>query len=544
MNTKKKRRMGGLDSLYLGALLMVGCLSPVMPVVVTAPPEQPAPPRTVVIISDLHFGLGRDAKGAWDAYEDFRWSSELTGFLDRVSADGNGATDLILNGDVFELWQSREGDCASSDPDRGCSEAEALDRMRRVIRAHQPDLQALGRFAASGDNRVVLVPGNHDAALLFPSVAAEVLTAIAAPTGRAEVAAAGFWMSKDRRIYAEHGHQIGLDPNRFRTWPRPFQKGRRSLYMERPWGESFVQSFYSRFEDRYPIIDNVASEADAIRFAIAREGAAGLLDATGRFLGFMLLKTSWAQAGEVLGNEGVPPEWDVAAVRTKGDGFLLESIPADDPLRALFAASTGMNTGSAVASMSDAEIIGICDGRWLSGALRKQTGAAAPVDCPRVPGGSLGAGTPDGVESENLGSLIQSRLRSRTKVFASYLGDLVGTLITAGVTTKPFELYVYSHTHGLDVGFELTVRGQKTRVVNSGAWQRVVTGKWLSEEQERRHLQKSEVLDKIPFDALPPCYGVVRILPPARPDDPLPAPIVSWYRSGPGSSGSYVASCE
>ena len=40
-------------------------------------PAQPAGPRQLVVISDLHFGLGELSPGHWDAYEDFRWADEL-----------------------------------------------------------------------------------------------------------------------------------------------------------------------------------------------------------------------------------------------------------------------------------------------------------------------------------------------------------------------------------------------------------------------------------------------------------------------------------
>src|SRR5262249_9612078 len=90
------------------------------------PPDQPAAPpaRTIVVVSDLHFGLGglgaaTHGEGAWDRYEDFRWAAEWNAFLERIDKEGGGATDLILNGDAFELWQSRSGDCRSGDADLG-----------------------------------------------------------------------------------------------------------------------------------------------------------------------------------------------------------------------------------------------------------------------------------------------------------------------------------------------------------------------------------------------------------------------------------------
>lgn len=421
--------------------------------------EQPAgpQPRTVIVISDLHFGMGgRATEGGgatWDPYEDFRWSREWAEFLSRIDAEGQQAgtaTDLILNGDAFELWQSRSNDCRDHGNDLGCSGDEALARVQHVIAAHSYDLRALGQFAMRGDNRVVIVPGNHDAALLFPAVASAVMQASGAPAERLSVASSGFWISRDRRIYADHGHQIGLDPNGFHNWPTPFRQVDGQYYLTRPWGEQFMQAFYNAYEDRYPIIDNVAAERDAVRFAISREGPMGLVGAVGKFVGFTLLKTSWNQRIDIARlNSPSAPEKD--------------SKP-DDP-------------------------------------------------------------------------------HSRQQVFGTYLSQVLGTLRSQNFASQPVDLYVFSHTHGLDVGFEFASTSQsgKTRVVNSGAWQRVVSADWLKAEQVRRQLPERDTLVGIRLEDLPPCYGVVRVRPYAISE--IPQAEVLYYQAQPGSPGRFSPSC-
>jgi len=107
------------------------------------------------------------------------------------------------------------------------------------------ELRALGVFASSGNNRLVLVPGNHDAALLFPKVAAAALAAMGATSGRARVAIEGYWTSGNGRLYAEHGHQIGKEVNRWEEWPSPFIMSGNLKVLRRPWGEQFVQAYYN-----------------------------------------------------------------------------------------------------------------------------------------------------------------------------------------------------------------------------------------------------------------------------------------------------------
>src|SRR3569623_1070935 len=89
--------------------------------------------RYLAFISNSHLGIGHapapnggvgGAPGArWDNYEDARWPEDLKAFLEDLQAIGNGRVDLVLNGDTFELWQSRDVPCIYEDANLGCSSA-------------------------------------------------------------------------------------------------------------------------------------------------------------------------------------------------------------------------------------------------------------------------------------------------------------------------------------------------------------------------------------------------------------------------------------
>ncbi|NJL27483.1 MAG: hypothetical protein HC897_06080 [Thermoanaerobaculia bacterium] len=220
-------------------------------------PAPPQPPRTAIFISDLHLGVGRDpadksANPRWHPLEDFRWHAELKDFLARVDEMGDHRVDLVILGDFLELWQSlSKTDChhETLSKDLGCTEAEAIARTARIIDQHGPAFDHLRWFAKQGQNRITVVPGNHDAALMFAGVRKLVLDRIQAQPDRVRVAIEGYWWSEDGKVIGEHGHQIGADVNRFDGWPdHPFIEKAGTTYLQQPWGEQMVQEVFNEYE--------------------------------------------------------------------------------------------------------------------------------------------------------------------------------------------------------------------------------------------------------------------------------------------------------
>lgn len=446
--------------------------------------------RSTIFISDTHFGVGR-LEGGWHQYEDARWAVEFGLFLDYLATTYPEGVDLVLNGDTFELWQSIGHDCSDTENrDWGCSESEALDRLRRVLSAHAPEMKAIGAFAAKGANRVFIVPGNHDAALMFESVARLAVEATGAPTGRVQVETKGFWVSGDGRILAEHGHQIGNDVNRFQNWPKPFLSSGSTRRLEKPWGEQFVQQFFDELEYKYPIIDNFADETLGVKYGIAVEGLRGLARNASRFFRFALLGVSSNQFYTSLG-QSKTPVWNVKAVRESGGQFLVESMPVEESAReSIREAWEAEVLDKVLAKLSDDEIRAICDRRYLEST--NQARLDRKVLTEPCPGGTLGA-------------LKAALTSTRDAVFRSHLEQIRES------TGNGFTLFVWSHTHLADAGFdpfEGTFEDWHPWVVNSGAWQRTVNERQLSDLRKRRQLDAKGVLSLAPED-LPACYPFV-----------------------------------
>jgi Calcineurin-like phosphoesterase len=450
--------------------------------------------RLTAIISDTHFGVGKTPDGNWHPYEDARWATEFRLFLEELDREGQGNTDLILNGDTFELWQSLENDCTYPNDNLSCTEQDALKRVRTVIAAHQTELNAIRAFATSGNNTVFILPGNHDAPLMFPAVAGEVLRAIGAPSDRVTISRDGYWLSADGLIYAEHGHQIGYDTNRYSDWPRPFIQQGGVNYLQRPWGEQFVQRFYNYYERRYPIIDNLMEESLGVKYGAIAEGLFGLQHAVGRFALFYLVQSSGTQIGQSLGGQEKGVRWDIAAIRKLGNRFFVESIPSDDPLRALVQRAMRNGTlGINISNLSDEELQSICDVR----------AAVANQKPPRV--------TP--CPKAKLGAIGRNLITSRETIFQKHLNDTLTRLRARGSATD-FRLFIFAHTHLPESSYSpfRSLSGWQPIVVNSGAWQRTYSEQQLERDRKSRRLKASGVLQLQP-ENLPACYPVVTIPP-------------------------------
>ena len=491
-------------------------------------PEQ----RLTIFISDLHFGVGKYQKNDqwyWHKEEDFRWDKEFTLFLRLIHEQGKGKTDLILNGDTFELWQSLKQNCRHEEnKNLGCAQSEAMGRIRQVIDQHRSELNAIGLFADSGENRVIIVPGNHDAALLFPDVASAVLKEIPHKSDRIRIAKEGYWLSANGLVYAEHGHQIGKEVNCFDLWPRPFVEQEGQNYLQRPWGEQFVQDYYNQYEHIYPIIDNLANEQDGIRYGLKTEGPSGLAKAAGKFFRFFVFDTSWEQFQRSLGRkDGVEPQWDVDHIRQKmGDRFLVESFPKDDPLRVEAETALGRKElGLSLKDLSNVEILEICDKR---ASLLEEKKTITP--CPR--------------KDSDLAAAAQKLLRSRNAVYGEHLEHAYRLLVHAGKTKQRFEVFVYSHTHQADAGFN-PFEGKTNwdpLVVNTGAWQRVVTPEQLEEIKQAEGVAQKDVLPTLEPEKLPPCYSVIRVEPYSKRRN-LKAVLQYWQQNKDGK-WSFEESCK
>ena len=435
--------------------------------------------RRIVVIGDLHMGPGRDSTGGWHAVEDFRWHDEFVRFLDALSAE-TIATDLVINGDLFELLQSPDIPCAYANAVIGCNEEDARKRLYVVTKAHAGELAAIGKFASAGSNRVYVVPGDHDAALLMPHVWPIALKAFAASGDRVMLVSSGPWRSADGRVVVEHGHQLPLSADRFSKWPSPFIANGGQTHVERPWGEYALLPFYDRTEARYPIVDNVAEEGVGAKFVAAAMQEMPADPAS--LLRLLLTKTTWQQFRMDLDDGEVQaPEWDLAKIRGDLAAFVSTSLPSDDPFAATVKKLSAFELGEAGTALTDSQIVAVCDyraairraRRRMERVLTQLAGVGPPIaECPRM--------------ADTVGPAFEYYWRSRDRQVRDHIGD-----------PKGLDAIVFGHTHLLDRPYRPFGEVGPV-VVTSGAWQRTI------------HPNDIKQIDA-PLESLPACYSFSQI---------------------------------
>lgn len=508
---------------WLAALAMMLCLAPAWA----------ASDRHVFFVSDLHVGAGKEGK-TWKQIEDFRWQADFDSFLAWAGSQPGPGVDLVFVGDTFELWQSptmvcsgdfsnpkcKIDDCNEDDPEVGCTEVEALARFEHVLNAHSDFVDSVRRFAGQAGRRVYFIPGNHDAALLFPKVRARLLAPFQGLP--VSVIRAGYWISADGMIYSDHGHQFD-DLNTFKDWPSPFIKYNGIQHLRKPWGENMVQQFYNQYEFVFPIIDNLSDDMTGVNFALDQASRAQKVVAMRKLFRFFLWQQSVRQVGTYLGGPGTPKSWNYTEVKELPPAFFVEALKKQQP--ELYAAATEALASGGLEfdpkSLGNEAIDAICAIKADMKAEFKGT-----TECP----------------TEQLGDYFKTKVIGKEELEVRYLTrQLPSVLRRPGPVAS---LYVFAHTHSAFAPVSLSLGEMKGGSVtlkhaNTGAFQRVASPAQIATILAKPEMVGKTVLNLQPED-LPACYNAVWVKPyQAAPD----ATLMRWSESGDGVFVQSTGAC-
>ncbi len=243
-----------------------------------------------IVISDLHLGIGQQRDGRWSPLEDFRFPTAFRSFLESIAK--GGSTDLIIAGDFIDFWQVLPELDEKRLPQLGSTEGESLAKLELVLIRQRATFEDLRRFAEIGKNRLVIIPGNHDIDLFWPSVQSRLQREFALPLNQKLFFTNACYESQG--VHIEHGHQYD-EANSFKNANAPFvTDDNATRRLETNWGTVFMSRFYNKVEIERPFIDNLAPEVAGIAWALQNEFTFSLKQ-MGR-LSIMLIKDQKALA--------------------------------------------------------------------------------------------------------------------------------------------------------------------------------------------------------------------------------------------------------
>jgi UDP-2,3-diacylglucosamine pyrophosphatase LpxH len=494
--------------------------------------------RPIYVISDLHMGVGK-AGGDWNVLEDFRWPRAFDGFLKQLSKDHPNGVNLVIAGDFLELWQHPTVACANlQDTDCGCSLEEMKQIVREVIAGHQSEFESLGRFLSNTRNRVILLPGNHDAALMEDEIWGLVVKAF--PSGRERLSRVNSttWLSEDGKIAIEHGHQFAFDINRYPDWPDVITKvcnGDKRFF--RTGGENFVQTLYNKKEAEIPLIDNLVPEAIGISIYSQYSDLKGKkVEDISRLFIFLLLETSLYQKMQFLEIKHGLSMQDKATIDKTID-FCRQCVGED-----LVLSTEEGQTIRALAGITSAE-----QEKALRLSLREQMASldenAFRELCLRAADRSKGFLKPnpnmekDPKCSKPLGYGISKLIDPKGEHVRKTRIDQLNR------ANPGMRMYVFGHTHDATISEDVTLRRGKTvKAFNTGAFQRLMNKQYFDQNRQAGE-DDVKLVGRLTHDDMKPCYPALEIL---YDEKGIPtAQLKQWYQTEVISgNGKFLDACS
>lgn len=205
-----------------------------------------------VVISDVHV-----ADPSNKNLDDFDKDDEFAHLLyEVIPREAGGPATLIINGDFIDFPQVLpELGRHELGWRLGGTQEESEAKLRRVIEGHPRVFESLKTYLQN-DGQVLVLPGNHDIDLHWPSVF-EILREALGGFKSPQLSFVKEGEIDEQRIHVEHGNQYSFD-NKFRSWKNPIldaPDGNRRL--ERSWGTFFMDVIYNGIEEKYSFVNQI-----------------------------------------------------------------------------------------------------------------------------------------------------------------------------------------------------------------------------------------------------------------------------------------------
>lgn len=176
--------------------------------------------KHTIVLSDIHLADAEPPhprNPLWKRFKRPKYfvDPSFRDLLQHVQANADGPIELVLNGDIFDfdsvmaLPKDERFHVSWLEKMRGLRSEEEKSRfkMQVILRDHPVWVKALSRFLANG-NRLVIVIGNHDIELHWPTVQQDLVEALGVPEAqREQVRFVEWFYVSNGDTLVEHGNQ-------------------------------------------------------------------------------------------------------------------------------------------------------------------------------------------------------------------------------------------------------------------------------------------------------------------------------------------------
>jgi UDP-2,3-diacylglucosamine pyrophosphatase LpxH len=211
--------------------------------------------KVILVISDLHLSAGKMIKGKRNFLEDFHYDNELIDFLNYYSSGDylEVEVELIINGDFLDFLAVPYVEFYD---DEFWSEKAALEKLRMIMAAHKGVLQAMKRFIAKPEKKIVYIIGNHDAEFVFDSMKEEFLKYFDDHADHITLSNAISTYSPTKGVDILHGHQYELAHD-FDQENAIIETLGGEKYFIPPWGSYYVTNVINKYKHERSFINAV-----------------------------------------------------------------------------------------------------------------------------------------------------------------------------------------------------------------------------------------------------------------------------------------------
>lgn len=284
----------------------------------------------LITISDLHIS----STAPLDDF-DREIEAHFENFLSEV-ATGTGAVELVINGDFLDFVQAQpyEGTALESQSrDEGLplcfTEKQSLEKLDGIFKRHDGVFLALQNFlAANAANKIILIPGNHDADLFWTGVHTSLRQKIGGShSGRVRIHLERVYRPTSfPGVWIEHGHQFDPINSFFVGQTEYWSAERPPIFTDKSGrqrlleclGTRFLIRIINRLDRDYPYVDNVKPFSLFVRLFAASalvSGYASLQVAVTMWrLLYYLARTGLARPTDLLSADGEPLELNMALI--------------------------------------------------------------------------------------------------------------------------------------------------------------------------------------------------------------------------------------